>query len=105
MAENFEIAFSQEIYKHLRAIERKYYGLIREALREHLSHTPNIETRNQKVLQKPAPFHATWELRFGPHNRFRALYEVNEEERVVLILAIGMKEGSRLFIGGEEIER
>ncbi len=103
MPRNFEIAFSEEVYEHLKAIERKYYGLIRESLQQLLSQTPNIETRNRKVLQQPAPFRATWELRFGPQNRFRALYEIDEDARVVLILAIGVKEGNRLFIGGEEI--
>ncbi len=105
MFDNFEITFSEEVREHLKAIERKYYGLIRESLQEHLSQTPNIETRNRKVLQQPAPFHAVWELRFGPQNRFRALYEVNEADRIVLILAIGVKEGNRLFIGGEEIKK
>lgn len=104
MPRNFEIAFSEEVYGHLGVIERKYYGLIQESLKEQLSQTPNIETRNRKVLRQPAPFNASWELRFGPQNRFRALYEINEDERVVLILAIGVKEGNRLFIGGEEIE-
>jgi mRNA-degrading endonuclease RelE of RelBE toxin-antitoxin system len=103
MPKNFEIAFSEDVYEHIKAIERKYYGLIRESLQEQLSLTPNTETRNRKVLQQPAPFHAVWELRFGPQNRFRALYEIDEEARVVLILAIGVKEGNRLLIGGEEI--
>jgi len=44
-------------------------------------------------------------LRFGAGNEFRALYEIDERERVVLILAIGYKTGNRLYIGGEEIEK
>jgi hypothetical protein len=32
------------------------------------------------------------------------LYEIDERARLVLVLAIGVKEGNRLFIGGEEIE-
>lgn len=100
----FEIAFSEEVREHLEAIERKYHGLIRETLVEQLRQAPGIETRNRKVLQHPAPFHAVWELRFGPHNRFRVLYEIDERARLVLVLAIGVKEGNRLFIGGEEIE-
>jgi hypothetical protein len=42
--------------------------------------------------------------RFGPKNRFRVLYEIEEAERKVLILAIGEKDGNRLFVSGEEIE-
>lgn len=104
MPGDFEIVFSEEVRKHLKAIERKYHGLIRETLFEQLGRTPGVEARNRKVLQQPAPFHAVWKLRFGPHNRFRVLYEVDEQARFVLILAIGVKEGNRLFIGGEEIE-
>jgi mRNA-degrading endonuclease RelE of RelBE toxin-antitoxin system len=48
------------------------------------------------------PFGATWELRFGPHNRFRAFYEVDSAEQTVYVLAIGVKERDRLLIGGEE---
>jgi hypothetical protein len=45
-------------------------------------------------LRQPAPFEATWELRFGPDNRFRVLYGIDEEDREVQIQAIGVKEGN-----------
>jgi hypothetical protein len=31
-------------------------------------------------------------------------YEVNHEEKIVSVLAIGVKDGNRLFIGGQEFE-
>ena len=68
------------------------------------AHTPERETRNRKLLEQPAPFEATWELRFGPDNRFRVFYEVESRERTVTILAIGLKQGNRLIVGGEEIK-
>jgi len=46
----------------------------------------------------------TWELRFGPKNSFRVFYDVNYEEKTVSALAIGVKEGNRLFIGEQEFE-
>jgi hypothetical protein len=55
-------------------------------------------------LRQPAPFEATWELRLGPKNRFRVFYGIVEELREIQILAIGVKEGDRLFVAGEEIE-
>jgi hypothetical protein len=64
---------------------------------------PNVETRNRKPLRRPAPFGATWEIRFGPDNRFRVLYDIAEEPRAVQILAVGEKEGNRLVVGGEEV--
>ncbi len=65
---------------------------------------PNIVTRNRKPLRPPAPFGATWEIRFGPDNRFRVLYDLDEEQRAVHIVAVGEKVGNRLHVGGEEVE-
>jgi mRNA-degrading endonuclease RelE of RelBE toxin-antitoxin system len=98
----YSLKFAPEAVEHLDWIERKHHALIRQTIREQLSHTPDIETRNRKTLDPPAPYSATWELRFGPNNRFRVLYEIDMEQQEVWILAIGLKEGNRLFIGGEE---
>ncbi len=46
---------------------------------------------------------ATWELRFGPDNRFRVFYAIAQELREVYILTIGVKHRNRLVIGGEEV--
>jgi hypothetical protein len=67
-----------------------------------LTHTPNDETRNRKPMESPAPFAATWELRCGPQNRFRVLYDVELEAGTVSVLAIGVKDRNRLVIGNEE---
>ncbi len=98
----FTLTFAPEVIDHLDAIERKHHSLIRRTIDEQLSYTPEKETRNRKPLEQPAPFGATWELRCGPGNRFRVFYEVEAAEQTVWILAIGVKEGNRLFIGGEE---
>jgi mRNA-degrading endonuclease RelE of RelBE toxin-antitoxin system len=100
----FELQFAPEAVAHLDAIERKYHRLVRTTIEEQLAHTPEEETRNRKPLEPPAPFGATWELRFGPGNRFRVFYEVDHAERSVWILAIGVKRRNRLLIGGEEFE-
>jgi mRNA-degrading endonuclease RelE of RelBE toxin-antitoxin system len=100
----FALIFAPEAIGHLDAIDRKYHRLIRRTIDEQLMYTPTNETRNRKPLEQPAPFEATWELRFGPNNRFRVFYEVDPEENTVSVLAIGVKEGNRLFIGGEEFE-
>ena len=65
---------------------------------------PATETRNRKPLKRPVDFAATWELRFGPNNRFRVFYDIEPSGRKITILAIGVKEGSHLRIGGEEIQ-
>ncbi len=100
----FSIEFAPETVQHVGVIERKHHSLIRKTIDEQLTYAPEKETRNRKPLEQPAPFGAAWELRFGPGNRFRVFYEVDDDERTVWILAIGVKEGNRLLIAGEEFE-
>ena len=75
---------------------------MRRAINEQLTDAPTGETRNRKPLEPPAPFDAAWELRCGPKNRFRVLYEVDSAALQVWILAIGIKDRDRLLIGEEE---
>ena len=98
----FAIVFAPEVVEHLRWIERKYHPLIQTAIDEQLSFTPEKETKNRKELEQPAPFGATWELRFGPANKFRVFYEVDDQMQSVQILAIGIKVKDRLLISREE---
>ena len=98
----FTLDYAPEVYANLDAIASKYHRLIAETIKEQLSHTPEVKTKNRKPLEEPTSFGATWELRFGPRNSFRVFYEVDNAEKVVTILAIGVKEGSRLLMGGEE---
>ncbi len=100
----FKLIYAPLVKGHLRAVDSKYHSLIRRTIENQLRFEPDTETRNRKPLQRPIEFEAEWEIRFGPDNRFRVFYEVNRENRQVNILAIGEKEGSRLFIGGEEFE-
>jgi hypothetical protein len=100
----YAISYDQATKQHLRAIEAKLHSLIRAEIEEQLQFEPAKESRNRKPLRQPAPFEATWEIRFGPENRFRVLYGINDEKREVQIQAIGVKEGNRLLVGGEEVE-
>lgn len=100
----FTLLFAPEAIEHLDLIEHKYHGLLRRAIKEQLTYAPTEETRNRKPLDQPAPFEASWELRCGPDNRFRVFYDVDSESRTVWVLAFGVKDRSRLLIGGEEYE-
>jgi hypothetical protein len=100
----FTLVYDPETIHHVGAIEPKYHRMIRQVLAEQLSHQPAVLTRNRKPLEMPSAMAATWELRFGPANRFRAFYAVDEEEQTVKIKGIGVKEGNRLKLGGEEVE-
>jgi mRNA-degrading endonuclease RelE of RelBE toxin-antitoxin system len=88
----------------LKAIEPKYFSMIRTKIETQLRLEPTIETRNRKPLKQETDFEGEWELRFGPDNRFRVFYAIDRENHEVHILAIGVKEGNRFFIGGEEVE-
>ena len=99
----FEIFYAPVVKQHVRAIDRKHHSLIRAAIEAQLQAGPDIETRNRRPLKRPVTLGAKWEIRFGPHNRFRVFYRVNYDDEQVEILAIGEKEGSQLLIGGEEV--
>ena len=100
----FEIIYPAVLKEHLRSIEAKHYQLIKNNIEDQLQYQPDIETRNRKPLKRPVALGAQGEVRFGPGNIFRAFYRVNREEHQVEILAIGVKKGSRLSIGGQEYE-
>lgn len=101
--ERHRIVYHSRVKKHLSAIDRKYHSLIRQTIETQLSYEPEVETKNRKSVIQPFLYDATWEIRFGPKNCFRVFYEVDRNELVVSILAIGEKQGNRLMIGGEEI--
>src|SRR5881628_2997228 len=90
------LAFASDVTEHLRAIDAKYHALIRDKIGEQLRFEPGAETTNRKPLRQPALFGATWEIRFGPDNRFRVLYDIDQEARMVRIMAIGQKRNERL---------
>jgi mRNA-degrading endonuclease RelE of RelBE toxin-antitoxin system len=100
----FTIVYAPITKDHLRAIEPKYYTLIRDAVNQQLAFEPTSETRNRKPLKRPVVFMATWEIRFGSQNRLRVYYDVDLDQRLVSILAIGHKRGHRVLIGAEEIK-
>ena len=100
----FALIYDLDVVGHLDAVEAKYHSLIRAAIEEQLRFEPDTVTRNRKPLLRPVEFGARWELRLGPQNRFRVFYRVEFDKREVHILAIGVKERERLFIGGEEVK-
>ena len=100
----FAVVYSDVVKEHLRAIETKYHSLIESEVEAQLLHEPDVETRNRKPLKRPIAFGADWELRIGPENRFRVFYQTNVENLEVRVLAIGVKDRSRLFFAGEEFE-
>ena len=102
MLPRYELIYAEETYRHIVAIERQYHSLIRQTSEQQLLYEPNVRTRNRKPLVKPSRFGEAWELRFGPDNRFRVFYRIEENLSRVRVLAIAEKIGSKLYIGGKE---
>ncbi len=95
---SFTVKFTKPAYRHLKAFRRYDRNRILDGIKEQLIHKPQEETRNKKLLrQNPL---ADWELRIQP---YRVFYDVDETQRVVRILAVGIKERNKLIIGGEEV--
>jgi mRNA-degrading endonuclease RelE of RelBE toxin-antitoxin system len=104
VSQPYKIIYAVQVKAHLNAIERRHHTLIRYTIEDQLQFEPTVETRNRKPLTRLVEFEADWEIRFGPNNRFRVFYEVNEADREVYIIAIGVKQRNKVLIAGEEID-
>jgi len=102
----FEVVYRPATLRHLNAIQSKYLSLIRETIKEQLSHEPFTETTNRKPLLRESSFgENVWEIRFGPQNRLRVFYCADPDvPRRVVVEAIGIKDRNRLMIGGQEVK-
>jgi len=98
MAKALKVSFTRTAYTQLQAIRRYDRNAILDAVREQLAYAPTTETRNRKPLREN-PL-ADWELRVGAH---RVFYEVDTNDNSVRVIAVGVKDGNRLIIGGQEV--
>jgi len=95
----FQIEFTPEAIEdveQLRAFDRRQ---IIATIEEQLTHQPIAITRNRKKL-RPNQL-AEWELRIVP---FRVFYDIDANNSIVKIVAVGYKQGNTLFIRGEAYE-
>lgn len=93
----FTIDFTVDAIDDLQIFRKFERQRIFTAIEEQLTYQPSIETRNRKPLD-PNEL-AAWELRVDP---FRIFYDVDHASAVVTIIAVGKKEGNRLYIRGVE---
>ena len=96
----YRIEYSPETDDHLQARTARQRSIVFDAVDKQLAHQPTIETRNRKPM-RPNPV-APWELRIG---NLRVYYDITEEpDKLVTVLAVGVKHRNRLLIGGKEIQ-
>jgi mRNA-degrading endonuclease RelE of RelBE toxin-antitoxin system len=93
----FEIRFSDDADRHLENLSARDRKIVIGAIEEQLKHQPTVVTRNRKRLREN-PF-AQWELRV---QKYRVLYNVDEDIVTVSVVGIAVKEGNRFVIDGEE---
>lgn len=98
----FRITVDEMVAAHLSAIDRKDRALILDAIEQQLTYDPISPARNRKPLRIPNTLSATWELRCGTNNRYRVFYDVDGEQGLVIVLAVGRKLRNSLWIGEEE---
>jgi len=97
---SYQIEFAESVKHHLKSLSAAQRQRVFDAIEKQLTHEPSAETRNRKPL-RPNPI-APWELRVG---NLRVFYDVPlEYPNTVQILAVGWKEGNRLFIGDRLVE-
>ncbi len=95
----FEIEFSEDAERHVRQLSVRNRKVVLDAIEQQLAHQPTTPTRNRKLLRSN-PF-ATWELRVQD---YRVFYNVEEDRVVVVIVAVGEKQGNKLYVDGEEFK-
>lgn len=83
----------EEAITDLQWFKKAERGHIVGGLETMVSLEPTTETRNRKRL-RPNEL-AEWEVRIGD---FRVFYDVDQENKLVKIEAVGYKKGSQLFI-------
>jgi mRNA-degrading endonuclease RelE of RelBE toxin-antitoxin system len=93
----YRVVWYPDTHAHLCALTARQRSIVFDEVEEQLTHEPTTETRNRKEM-RPNPL-ALWELRIGD---LRVYYDVTEEPQTVTVVAVGIKTGNRVFIGGEE---
>jgi len=93
----YEIEFTREAVTDIREMRRRDQCGVLDAIEVRLRHQADHAARNRKRL-RPNKL-AEWELRIGD---YRVFYDIDAEEHVMRIVAVGLKRGNALFIRGKE---
>jgi mRNA-degrading endonuclease RelE of RelBE toxin-antitoxin system len=93
----FDVVFTEDAERQLHAMPARDRRIIEDAVEDKLVHQPTAESRALKSL-RPNRF-AEYELRVGD---FRVLYRVDAGLSEVLVAAVGVKVGNKLFVEGSE---
>ena len=95
----YEIIYTIEAEEDIKSFRKFEQQFLVDEIDRHLQFEPAIPTRKRKKL-RPNDL-AEWELRI---DRFRVFYDVQEVVKIVKIVAIGQKQGNKVFVHGEEYD-
>jgi len=95
----YSVQFTPSAREDLRWFRKFDQQRIISVIDAQLQHEPTVKTQQRKPL-RPNQL-AEWEVRSGV---YRIFYDVIEEEDLVNIVAIGYKQGNKLYIRGKEYE-
>ena len=88
----YDIRFARGVEDDLHRTPVFYRNRILDGIESQLKNTPQIPTRNRKLLENLIPpwdaVPPVWELRVG---EYRVFYDVSEEDAVVYVRAIRRK--------------
>ena len=95
----FSIEFIPEAIDDLRLLRKFGQQQIIAIIESQIPNQATWEACNRKRL-RPNQL-AEWELRIG---EFRVFYDVDSQNAVVKVVAIGHKRGNKLFVHGKEFD-
>lgn len=95
----YKLEFTASALDDFGYIKKAEQNFILDNIEASLRHESLVETRLRKPL-RPNNLSA-WELRVSD---FRVFYDVEEDEKVVLIKAVGYKKHNVLYIRGRRFE-
>ena len=93
----YALEFSEDAERHLSLLGARQRAILLDSLEVQLAHQPTVATRQRKLL-RVNPL-AAWELRVG---HLRVFYNVEDDQAIVIIVAIGTKVRNVLLIEGKE---
>ncbi|HLQ43638.1 MAG TPA: type II toxin-antitoxin system RelE/ParE family toxin [Planctomycetaceae bacterium] len=91
-----DLHFTDEALADLTVLRTFDQNRVTDAIESQLLHQPDVESRNRKRL-RPNQL-AEWELRI---DNLRVFFDVRPSAPSVNIVAVGWKQGEKLFIHGQ----
>jgi mRNA-degrading endonuclease RelE of RelBE toxin-antitoxin system len=95
----FKIEFTPEAIEDLKQLREYDQRIVVESIEGQLAHQAAQETRNRKRL-RPNEL-AEWELRV---RQFRVFYDIDPGYTFAKVVAVGYKDGEKLFVHGQEYD-